>query len=113
MPHDARINAPANPIPYSCQNRRFQTDIRRGYPHAPSGTLGSAVPEPLVRSEGYTLWLEHVNERADENADWYWLMWYDPEGLPTIPLSGVFDRQQLAGMVEQLLSLVPANVSRR
>src|ERR1700680_3423857 len=105
MPRDSRINASTNPVPFSCDNYGFQTDITRGHTHTPSETNGSVVAQPLIRkNDGYTLWLEYVADKRDPQADWFWLMWYDGEGKPTMPMSAVFDRQQLGGMVDQLIS---------
>jgi hypothetical protein len=72
--------------------------------------LGSVTGEPLIHtSDGYTLWLEHVDS-TDVNGggdQLYWVMWYEPNGVPTIPLSGVFDRDQLTEMVRQLMQFIP------
>lgn len=112
MAQDHRIIANGRRINFSCQNKRFRTDVLRGFRHRPSATRGSVVPNPLIRSDGFSLWLEHLVEFQPSGADWYWLMWYAPDGRPTIPLSGVFKRSELAGMVEQLLQLEP-RFSRR
>lgn len=34
-------------------------------------------------------------------------MWYDPNGVPTIPLSGVFTKDDLQEMVSLLAGFVP------
>jgi len=108
MPRDARIGAPGNPVEFSCRNKRFQTNIDRGFAHRPSQTRGSAIPDPLVENNGWTLWLEYVSEPEDPAATWFWLMWYNSDGVPTIPLSGVFDRGHLANMIRQLVEQEPA-----
>jgi hypothetical protein len=105
MPRDSRIGAPDNPVAFSCDNYQFQTNVMVGYPHSPSETRGSVVSQPLIRNDdGYTLWLEHVTAKNDRDAHWFWLMWYDGQGLPTMPMSAVFDLHQLGGMIEQLIS---------
>lgn len=108
MARDSRITGEDNqPIAFTCRNRRFETNIRKGEPHKPfADTLGSVFPEPLIDHDGYTLWIEHVWE-PETDAEYYWLMWYNPEGIPTIPLSGVFDRTDLEAMVSRLARLVP------
>lgn len=111
MARDHRIQTPAGDrLNFSCQNAKFQTGIGRGHPHRPSATLGSVIEGPLIGRPGnYSLWLEHVASTDDPGAtDIYWLMWYDPRGLPTIPLSGVFNREQLGEMVRQLINFIPA-----
>jgi hypothetical protein len=108
MSRDARIGAPNNPVDFSCRNRKFQTNIERGFADTPSQTRGSAIPAPLVQNNGWTLWLEYVSELEDPDTTWFWLMWYAPDGLPTIPLSGVFDRNHLADMIRQLVEQEPA-----
>ncbi len=105
-----RIVVNGEPQDFSCFNRRFQTDISRGFAHGWSQTRGSVVEGPLAGQQGeYSLWLEHVANRDDPaETDIYWLMWYDPEGNPTIPLSGILHREELADMVRGLMAFVPA-----
>jgi len=108
MAYDHRIiDMTGNRINYSCENRRYRTNLRKGFPHNPSSqTLGNVIEHPLVNSGGYSLWLEHVFE-IDTTEEMYWLMWYDASGKPTIPLSGVFDKNDLGQMVFQLSKFVP------
>jgi len=107
MARDSRIiDEHRNRINYSCKNRRFSTNTNKGYQHGQSPTKGSVFPTPLINHEGYTLWLEHV-EDIDSGAEVYWLMWYDPDGTPTIPMSGIFDKLELAEMSKQLTGFVP------
>lgn len=94
-------------INYTCSNRRFQTNWKKGEPHSPySEVKGSVFPEPLVEHEKWTLWLEHVVQRDTED-ECYWLMWYKPDGEPTIPLSGVLYRDDLKQIADKLAKLVP------
>lgn len=94
-------------IPFSCENRKFMTNITKGEPHSPcSSTLGNVLDTPLIDYGGYSLWLEHVTEK-ESGGEIYWLMWYDQEGRPTIPLSGVFGRDDLETMVGRLARFVP------
>lgn len=94
-------------IPYSCGNRGYRTNIEKGNRHGLfSETLGNVFEEPLIDNNGWTLWLEHVVENGTD-AEVYWFMWYGPEGIPTIPLSGVFDRNDLASMNSMLTQFVP------
>ena len=94
-------------VPYSCENKRFRTNVNIGRRHGAALTRGSVTGDALIGSGGYTLWLEHVEEIGDPQAEWYWLMWYDPSGVPTVPLSSVFTRAQLADMVRELMQFVP------
>jgi len=108
MAYDHRIiDATGRRIPYSCENRSYRTHMTKGNPHgeiAPTG--GSVFEAPLVNHAGHTLWLEHVEE-ISSGAELYWLMWYQPSGVPTIPMSGVFDRAELGQMIGQLASFIP------
>lgn len=108
MAADHRLEDNAgNRIPYSCGNRRYRTNVEKGYGHGQfSETLGSVFEEPLIDNDDWTLWLEHVVE-IETGAEVYWLMWYSPDGIPTIPLSGVFDRADLARMNSMLAQFVP------
>ncbi|ADE15616.1 hypothetical protein Nhal_2536 [Nitrosococcus halophilus Nc 4] len=108
MAADHRLQDDAgNRIPYSCGNRRYRTNIEKGCRHGEfSETLGSVFEEPLIDNGGWTLWLEHATEIETE-AEVYWFMWYAPDGIPTIPLSGIFDRADLARMNSMLAQFVP------
>lgn len=94
-------------VPFSCENKRFCTNIRKGFPHQPySQTLGSVLEKPLIDYGDASLWLEHVTDK-DCNDYIYWLMWYDSDGRSSIPLSGVFGKRNLETMVERLTRFVP------
>jgi hypothetical protein len=94
-------------IPFTCENRAFTTNIAKGHSHGPLlAQLGSVFDRPLIHaSSGYSLWLEHVLEK-DNRDEMYWLMWYDPDGMPSIPLSGVFTNSDLQQMVSLLAGLI-------
>jgi hypothetical protein len=94
-----------HPVPFACENRGYRTNITKGQPHNPSPTLGSVFDRALLVSGPYTLWLEYVTE-IKTMSECFWLMWYDA-GVPTIPLSAVFDRAQYAEMVARLPSFIP------
>jgi hypothetical protein len=108
MAQDHRIVGPDEArIAFSCENRRFMTNITKGEPHSPySSTLGNVLDTPLIDYGDYSLWLEHVTEK-ESGEEIYWLMWYDEQGCPTIPLSGVFGRGDLETMVGRLTRFVP------
>ena len=108
MAKDHRIIQGGVPLSYSCQNYGYKTDTT-GRPHGShSTTLGSVTGQPLVQTyEGATLWLEHVEEVKNPSQKCYCLMWYDPHGIPTIPLSGVFDKSELGQLAQQLMQFVP------
>lgn len=99
------IDPQGNPIPYSCGNRRYRTNIYKGMAHGSASTKGSVFSSPLV-NHGYSLWLEHVEEIETGN-EVYWLMWYEANGIPTIPMSGIFDKSELLEMIKQLASFIP------
>ena len=91
--------------PFTCCNRRFQTDVNKGKPHGPGNARGSVFDEPLVPG-AYSLWLEHaVNKENDSST--FWLMWYDAEGSPTIPMSGIISEEQIEEMARRLRILTP------
>jgi hypothetical protein len=107
MGQDHRINQNGQRLNFTCANRRFQTDISPGsFPHGTGNAPGSVFNNPLVNHSGYTLWLEHVVDTTDGSKT-YWLMWYDPHGKPTIPLSGVMEKSEIQEMSRQLASFVP------
>ncbi len=87
-------------MPFTCSNRGFETNVKRGQPHVEGSASGSVFHEPLV-SSGYTLWLEYVTDKGG-GEDRFWLMWYDDEGTPKIPMSGVMTEPQLKDMVRKL-----------
>ncbi len=108
---DKRIIQNGRSVDFTCSNRLFETDINKGKPHGVgqggvAHALGSVFDAPLVSHGGYTLWLEHAINRKDQSEK-YWLMWYDPNGIPTIPLSSVMDRADIQEMSRQLSSFVP------
>jgi hypothetical protein len=94
-------------MPYTCENWAFKTNVSKGHAHGTfSQALGSVFDRPLISADGYSLWLEHVVEKANQQ-EVYWLMWYDRDGVPTIPLSGVFTKDNLQEMVSLLAGFVP------
>ena len=93
------------PIPFTCKNRRFKTNTEIGKSHGSCPIRGSVFDEPLIEHDGESLWLEHVIEH-NTNQPYYWLMWYR-DGVPTIPLSGIFDRAEFSRMIGRLVQFVP------
>lgn len=91
--------------PFTCSNTRFETRTDKGEPHGPGNATGSVFGEAIIPGDGYTLWLEHVRDKSG-GSDMFWMMWYDPEGTPTIPMSGVFSKDQLREMVSRLARFV-------
>lgn len=108
MAADHRIRtADGRRIPFTCENRRYATDLTEGFPHGPNREArGSVLEGPLFDFGDASIWLEHVIESAT-GEKCYWLMWYDAEGRPTIPLSGVFGRPDLERAARALRSLTP------
>lgn len=99
-------DSPGNSVPFSCGNTRFCTNIAVGKLHGMSATRGSVLDSPHVDHNGASLWLEHVEE-IGTGKSFYWLMWYDNSASPTIPLSSIFDKSELAEMAKQLVQFVP------
>ncbi len=95
---------------YMCENSRFRTNITKGEPHGRfSSTRGSVFPEPLANYGDHTLWLEHVEEPRTQ-VEWYWLMWYDKSGRPTIKVSGVLAKRDLSDIAKKLEDFVRDSV---
>jgi hypothetical protein len=78
-------------LPFTCGNRRFMTDLSRGYAHSVlhADSTGSVLPDAVFDFGEASIWLEHVVDRHSGERC-FWLMWYNAEGKPTIPMSGVF-----------------------
>lgn len=102
---DARIVDPGTgqPINYTCENSRFKTDVTQGHPHGslPGAALGSVYPDALLQSNGWSLWLEHIADKRG-GPSVFWLMWYEPGGKPTMPMSAVFSRADFEEMIGRL-----------
>jgi hypothetical protein len=108
MARDHRIRDPQGaPVSYTCENHGFRTNTSAGKPHGPLGTaLGNVLSTPLIQGPDYSLWLEHVVE-TKTGRRCYWLMWYDSRGVPSIPISAVFERSDLSEMLRRLAEFVP------
>lgn len=99
--------------PFTCENRRFQTDTTKGKPHGKDANGakradGSVFDGPLFDNGVASLWLEHVHDTHQPDGSFYWLMWYDARGNPTIPLSGVMsadDVREMAGLLTRFMEL--------
>jgi hypothetical protein len=92
--------------PFICQNNRYQTNTAKGEPHGPGHERGSVFPEPLAGGDGKdTLWLEHVTDK-DGDERLFWLMWYNPNGNPAIPASGVLNEGDLRRMSQRLAEFI-------
>ena len=107
MATDNRISLNDTRVPFSCENSKFKTNLQKGNSHNPKSQTGGNVLESalLIDSEA-SLWLEHV---IDKNTDdeLYWLMWYNSSGFPIMPMSSVFNKNQLEEMVAGLTKFVP------
>jgi hypothetical protein len=91
-------------VDYTCENVGYVTNVSKGYVHGRGQARGSVFRQSLIRHGGYSLWLEHVTEKAS-GADTFWLMWYHG-GIPTIPLSGVLDASDIQTMAGRLASFI-------
>jgi hypothetical protein len=100
---DHRITHAGLKLDFSCTNACFRTNVKKGQAHGSCPTKGSVFGGPLVHQAngGFSLWLEHV-ENIESGDEMYWLMWYDAKGFPTMPMSGVFDRDDIKKMVALL-----------
>lgn len=98
-PNGTRLN-------YTCENRRFRTNIDKGYSHGSLSPVKGSVLEDALINTGYSLWLEHVLDKTSGD-EVYWLMWYDHNGTPTIPMSGIFGKDELEQMIGKLARFVP------
>jgi hypothetical protein len=90
---------------FTCSNHGFQTNTAKGERHGPRKAAGSVFGQPLVSSNGYTLWLEHVTEKKT-GKETFWLMWYDPKGSPTIPASSVISEDQVEELKRRLSTFI-------
>ena len=106
MAADHRIQAPdGSRIPFTCENRRYVTDLAEGFPHSPRGEArGSTIKGPLFDFGDASIWLESVVEKAS-GEKCFWLMWYDSNGRPIIPLSGVFSQSDIERAAQALGTL--------
>lgn len=106
-----RIETQDGPLDFTCRNNRFETNTQRGHPHGRYPARGSVFTEPLLAAEeesgGYSLWLEYVRDHKENDDDYFWLMWYGGDGRPTIPLSGVFRRNDIGEIGRRLASFIP------
>jgi hypothetical protein len=108
MARDHRIvDANGLRLDFTCENRAYVTNVEKGFPHGASASVrGSVFDGPLILGATHSLWIEHVLEKGT-SRECYWLMWYDQQGMPTIPLSAVFDRADLEQMAGRLARFVP------
>src|SRR5438270_3352648 len=105
MAQDHRILHNRQRLDYTCTNRRFRTDINKGERHGQhSRNRGSVFDRPLADHDGYSLWMEHVIDESGH--EYYWLMWYDPAGKPTIPLSGILSREDIANIQRLFVNFI-------
>jgi hypothetical protein len=93
-----------NGQPFTCSNSKYETNVQKGHAHGTGNASGSVFPHPIVQ-HGYSLWLEYVTCK-DDGADVFWLMWYDGNGDPTIPLSGVLNADDIQIVSESLASFI-------
>ena len=86
---------------------KFRTAIIKGLPHGQHATRGTVTGVPLIHGQDSSLWLEHVESSDGGSGEWYWLMWYTPDGWPTIPASSIFEKADFEEMTRQLIRSVP------
>lgn len=106
MADKRKRDASGNPIDFTCANRNYETNEQKGHSHGTYGAArGSVFSDCILASGSYTLWLEHVTEKAT-GEDFFWLMWYDGV-VPAIPLSGVFKKDDLGEIARRLSEFIP------
>jgi hypothetical protein len=109
MATDHRIEENGQRLDFTCENAAYKTNVDKGEPHSDSHRYcGSVFPEPIKGCLGdeYTLWLEHVTVKNDPKDECYWLIWYK-DGKPTIPLSAIWHKEDIAKMQRLLASFIP------
>lgn len=85
-------------VAFTCKNALFQTNISK-----PLNTFypGSVTQKPIYEDRnGKTLLLERVIHNNGEK--YYWFMWYQKDGLPLIPLSGVIDEDHILEVIKNI-----------
>lgn len=103
--YDHRITHGGIPLDFTCENRRFKTDISQGFAHyARHNHKGSVTPLPLYDDGEYSLWLEHVVDKTNGNTC-YWFMWYNHAGISNIPMSGVMDKTDLSKVIDNICKI--------
>jgi len=108
MSKDFRILNGGHRLDFTCENRRYRTNIQKGNPHSPlSSHLGNVFNEPLYNGGNVSLWLEHAIDNLG-SSECYWLMWYDnTTGQPTIPLSGALNKDEVINMQRLFAGFIP------
>jgi len=102
---DYRVIRAGQRLDYTCENSRFLTNLSMGRPHRPNHDyFGSVFGGALADDGEYALWLEHVTNKEDPTGQCYWFMWYK-NGRPTIPMSGIFHRENLENVSRLLASV--------
>lgn len=102
---DNRIIQNGTSLDFTCENRRFKTDVQRGFAHYPGNNyLGSVTDTPLYDDGGFSLWLEYVVNVNDPNDKCLWFMWYQ-DGWPTIPMSAVIDESNIVGVIQNIAAI--------
>jgi len=77
-----------------------------GKNHGTTATRGTVFDRALADDGEHSLWLEHVIE-IQTGDEYYWLMWYDSNGFPTMPMSGILSRDDIANMQSLFASFIP------
>lgn len=91
---------------FTCANRKFKTNINKGYKHLPEHDyLGNAFKEPLFNENNCSLFLEHVVDIKSGEENLFWFMWYK-NGKPIINASAVFDKEDLIEISQNIKELL-------
>jgi hypothetical protein len=97
---------------FTCSNKRFETNQKKGFPHGQGQAGGSVFQDALYGAGGDSLWLEHVYDKAEEN-ECYWLMWYDEHGNAKLGAGTVFNKKDLKEMAARLIKVDDDLLDRR
>lgn len=80
-------------VKFTCENRKFKTNVNKG-------NKGSVTKKPLHDDGVFTMRLEHVIEKKNNN-ECFWFMWYK-NGRPLLTMSSVFEKEDLFQIIENL-----------
>ncbi len=92
----ARIEQNGIPLDFTCENKRFKTDITKGH-------NGSVTENYLYEEDGEVLSLEYVIDKINGNSI-YWFMWYK-DGIPKLATSAVMDETAITEVIKNITAI--------
>lgn len=93
-----RIEISGSPVPFTCENSKFRTDL--SIPPKNPKFPGSVTENPIYEDDQILL-LERVENIGNGNKC-FWFMWYDYNGIPVMPMSGVIDADDIAEVIRNI-----------